>query len=121
MAQWDDTLLGIGCRGQTELWVAATLYGALHDAGLTVHCVSPLPAPARLTGCVGGRQRELGTRTTGVYEDGRRGGEEGDEYVVADAGCGMNEDQPRAPGRPVFGRGIVRAGFAVLLLLSFWW
>ena len=44
MAQWDDTLLGIGCRGQTELWVAATLYGALHDAGLTVHCVSPLPA-----------------------------------------------------------------------------
>ena len=45
MAQWDDTLLGIGCRGQTELWVAATLYGALHDAGLTVHCVSPLPAP----------------------------------------------------------------------------
>ena len=54
MAQWDDTLLGIGCRGQTELWVAATLYGALHDAGLTVHCVSPLPAPARLTGCVDG-------------------------------------------------------------------
>ena len=33
----------------------------------------------------------------------------------------MNEDQPRAPGRPVSGRGIVRAGFAVLLLLSFWW
>ena len=29
----------------------------------------------------------------------------------------MNEDQPRAPGRPVFGRAIVRAGFAVLLLL----
>jgi hypothetical protein len=35
----------------------------------------------------------------------------------ADAGCGMNEDQPRASGRPVFGRAIVRAGFAVLLLL----
>jgi|NorSeaMetagenome_1021524.scaffolds.fasta_scaffold04569_1 hypothetical protein len=29
----------------------------------------------------------------------------------------MNEDQPRASGRPVFGRAIVRAGFAVLLLL----
>ena len=29
----------------------------------------------------------------------------------------MNEDQPRASGRPVFGRAIVRAGFAVLLRL----
>ena len=69
MAQWDDTLLGIGCRGQTELWVAATLYGALHDAGLTVHCVSPLPAPCPFDRLYRrrGRQRELGTRTTGVF------------------------------------------------------
>ena len=70
MAQWDDTLLGIGCRGQTELWVAATLYGALHDAGLTVHCVSQLPAPCpfdRL--CRRGRQRELGTRTDGCFDE----------------------------------------------------
>ena len=121
MAQWDDTLLGIGCRGQTELWVAATLYGALHDAGLTVHCVSPLPAPARLTGCVDGVVSVNWAHERRVLRGWPSGGEEGDEYVVADAGCGMNEDQPRAPGRPVFGRGIVRAGFAVLLLLSFWW
>ncbi len=58
--QWGDTMLGIGCREQTELSVAATLYAARQGAGVLAGTVNGFGACADLAVLIPVLQLKMG-------------------------------------------------------------
>jgi len=58
--QWGDTLLGVGCREQTELSVAATLYAARQGAGVLAGTVNGFGSCADLAVLIPVLQLKMG-------------------------------------------------------------